>query len=648
MDAQSHPENSSRPAEPKMALLDRINDPADLRQLSLDDLPLVAKEIRQLIYETLSVTGGHLASGLGVVELTIALHYAFDFLKDRLIFDVSHQAYPHKILTGRRDKFHTIRQRHGLAGYTNPAESPYDHYLFAHAGTAISTALGMAAGTPEDEGRKHVALVGDASIAAGIAFEALNHGGELNEDVLVILNDNEMSISNSVGAFSEYLSRVRAGGFYNELKDSVHRVLKSIPVVGEKIDKGITDARDAVLNAVKPGYLFEALGPRYFGPVDGHDTKHLISILNDLKRQRGFRLLHVITKKGHGIEHAANDPIKYHGVGPKPATTPGADKEFARQGKKAWSNVFAEAAIERGRRDDKLHLITAAMPDNTGVALFGKEFPERTHDVGICEQHGVAFASGLAKAGQRPVVAIFSTFLQRAYDQIFHEVALNDVPVVFCLDRAGVVGPDGATHNGCFDIGYIRSLPGVVIMAPRDVSEYNAMFDLALDCGKPVAIRYPRTGTPDPEQEYPLRRELALGVSETLRQGDAAAILAYGHSVYPAMEAAEMLSEEGIEVTVVNARFARPLDIDAVKDLTDRFEFVYTVEEHSIRGGFGSACLEELALVGGRADHIKPIAIPDEFVPHGARAGLLEELGLHPAGIAKRVREDLAARTKAR
>lgn len=628
-----------------MTLLQRIDDPADLRQLPLEDLPLVAKEIRELILEVLTKNGGHLASGLGVVEMTIALHYVFDFLKDRLIFDVSHQAYPHKILTGRRDSFPTIRQRHGLAGYTNPEESPYDHYLFAHAGTAISTALGMATGSDEEEGRKHVAVVGDASIATGIAFEAINHGGVMNEDLLVILNDNEMSISNSVGAFTQYLSRVRAGSLYNEMKESAHRMLRSIPVVGEKIDKNLGDARDTLLNAVKPGFLFEALGPRYFGPVDGHDTGRLISILADLKRQKGFRLLHVITKKGHGIEHAAADPIKFHGVGP--AKIPGqasSGKEFARQGKTNWSNIFADAAIARGKKDDTLHVITAAMPDNTCVTLFGNEFPERTHDVGICEQHGVAFASGLVKAGKKAVVAIFSTFMQRAYDQIFHEVALNKVPVVLAMDRAGVVGPDGATHNGCFDIAYVRSFPGIVIAAARDATEYHAMFDFACDLGQPFAIRYPRTAAPDPEQEYPSRREMALGVSETMRQGKDAAIVAYGHSVYVAMEAAEKLAEEGIELTVVNARFVRPMDVDMLQDLTSRFEHVWTLEEHSIRGGFASAALEELSLVGGRADRLRPIALPDEFIPHGTRVGLLQELGLDPASVATRIRETLGAK----
>lgn len=626
-----------------MALLDRINDPKDLRGLPVSDLPIVADEIRALIVDVLSKNGGHLASGLGVVELTLALHYVFDFLKDRLIFDVSHQAYPHKIITGRRESFRTIRQRHGLAGYTNPEESPYDHYLFAHAGTSISTALGMAVASPPEEGRKFVAMIGDASIATGVAFEALNHAGALNQDLLVILNDNEMSISKSVGAFSEYLSKLRAGHVYNEIKEGLHHLIQAIPIVGEKLDKSLNDVKDSVLNAIKPGYLFEALGPRYFGPVNGHDLKHLIAILGDLKRQRGFRLLHVITEKGRGHVDAAKDPIKWHGVSPKLAPSIPPSMEFARQGERNWSDVFAEAAIARGEKDASLQVITAAMPDNTGVTKFMKRFPERTHDVGICEQHAVAFASGLAKGGAKPVCAIFSTFLQRAYDQVFHEVALNNVPVVFCLDRAGVVGPDGATHNGCFDIAYMRSFPNIVLMAARDITEFQAMFDFALDCKMPVALRYPRTFAPHQAREYPIRRELLLGLSETLVSGGDGAVLAYGHSVYSVMEAAEILAREGIHLTVVNARFVRPLDLERILELTSKFKHVFTVEEHSIRGGFASAILEELALHGGgAAGRIRPIALPDEFIPHGTRSELLAELKLNPIGLAERIRQGLA------
>ena len=626
-----------------MGILQRINDPADLRALPVTDLPMVADEIRELICTTLSNNGGHLASGLGVVELTIALHYVYDFLRDRLIFDVSHQCYPHKILTGRRDRFHTIRQRHGLAGYTHPDESPYDLFHSAHAGTAISTALGMAAAEPanSEDGRKFVALVGDASIATGMAFEALNHAGALQKDVLVILNDNEMSISKSVGAFSEYLSRVRAGSFYNEMKETAHRFIQAIPVVGERLDHDLVDARDAVLSAIKPGYFFEALGPRYFGPVNGHDMKHLIAILSDMKRQKGFRLLHVITEKGRGHSAASKDPIKWHGVSPKMAPAAGPVQEFKRQGMRNWSDVFADTAIARGQHDDKLEVITAAMPDNTAVTRFQKVFPERTYDVGICEQHAVGFAAGLAKAGKKPVCAIFSTFLQRAFDQVFHEVSLNHTPVVFCIDRAGVVGPDGATHNGSYDIAYMRTFPGIMVMAPRDASEFAAMFDLALDCGQAAALRYPRTAAPDAAQEYPVRRELLPGLSETLCTGADGAIFALGHMVYPAMEAAEILAQEGIHLTVVNARFVRPMDTQALRDLCTRFAHVFTVEEHTIRGGFASAVLEECALMGVGADRIRPIALPDALVPHGTRAELLVELGLNPAGIAARVRATL-------
>ena len=629
-----------------MALLDRINDPADLRRLPTSDLARVAEEIRKLIAVTLETNGGHLASGLGVVDLTIALHYVYDFLKDVLIWDVSHQSYPHKILTGRRDKFSTIRRRHGLAGYTNPAESPYDHYLFAHAGSSISTALGYAVARSADEDARTVAVIGDASIASGMAFEALNHAGAVkNGNLLVILNDNEMSISKSVGAFSEHLSRLRAGTFYNEAKETFHTFLKSLPLVGEKLDRALEETKDVVLRTVAPGgAVFEAFGPRYFGPVNGHDIPHLISILQDLKRQKGFILLHVLTEKGKGHEKAVKDPIGLHGVSPKVEPSAPPDLEFAAQGEKTWSNIFAEAAIERGKKDKDLHVITAAMPDNTGVTKFGKAFPDRTHDVGICEQHAVGFASGLKKAGKRPVCAIFSTFLQRAYDQLFQEVSLNKVGVVFAVDRAGVVGPDGATHNGCYDLAYLRSFPGIDLYSARDETEFKGMFDLALDLGRPAAIRYPRTFAPHPGREIPVRRELALGQSETLRNGTDVAILALGHMAYPALEAAELLAAEGVSAQVVNVRFVRPLDLAMVRDMTERFAHVFTVEEHSIRGGFAAQVLEELALCGGRADRIRPIALPDSFVPHGTRPELLRELRFDPVGLAAQVKDVLAGR----
>jgi 1-deoxy-D-xylulose-5-phosphate synthase len=434
---------------------------------------------------------------------------------------------------------------------------------------------------------------------------------------------------------------VRAGGFYNELKETAHRFLQSIPVVGERLEQDIMRTRDAVLGAIRPGYLFEALGPRYFGPVNGHDIGHLMSILEDLKRQKGFKLLHVITEKGRGHLDAVKDPIKWHGISPKlPPSTPPV-REFSRQGVRNWSDVFADAAIARAERDPSLRVITAAMPDNTAVTRFMKAHPDKAFDVGICEQHAVAFAAGLAKSGLKPVCVIFSTFLQRAFDQVFHEVALNHIPVVFCIDRAGVVGPDGATHNGSYDIAYMRTFPDIVVMAARDASEFQAMFDLALDSGKAVAIRYPRTAAPDAQRELPLRRELMMGLAEKLRSGSDVAIFALGHLVYPAMEAAEILAAEGIEVTVVNARFVRPMDIDMLRDLLAHHTQVFTLEEHTLRGGFASAVLEECALHGLDAGRIRPIALPDALVPHGSRAELMQELRLDPRGLAQRIRESL-------
>ncbi len=627
-------------------ILQSIDGPRDLKALSLDRLPVVAAEIRELITTVLERNGGHLASGLGVVDLTIALHYVYDFLFDRIIFDVSHQCYPHKILTGRREAFETIRLRHGLSGYTNPAESPYDHFMFAHAGTSISTALGLAVAAPDD-GSRTVAVIGDASIASGNAIEALNNVEQTGRDVLVILNDNEMSISRSVGALSEHLQRIRAGSLWNEIKKDFHRALQAIPLIGERLDQALVQAKDILSNIAVPGHVFDAFGPRYFGPIDGHNIPLLVKILTDLRAMKGFIFLHVVTKKGMGLPKAVADPIKWHGVSPKlpPATPP--DLEFERQGETTYSQVFGDALLRLGRENPAVIGITAAMPDNTCITTFQKAFPERTFDVGICEQHGVAFAAGLARGGKRPVCAIFSTFLQRAFDQLFQEIALNRQPVLFCMDRAGIVGPDGATHNGCFDIAFVRALPGIVVMAPRDATELGEMMEMALRLDQPSAIRYPRTFAPNPEREYPRRREMLPGRAETLRQGRDAAVFAYGSMVYPAMEAAEKLAAEGIDLTVVNARFARPVDLDTLGALARRYRTVFTAEEHTIQGGFAGACLEALASAGLPADVIVPVAIPDRFVEHGTRSEMLRELGLDPTGLMRFFRERLAERKSA-
>lgn len=600
------------------AILDRINGPEDVKQLSPEELEILADEIRDRIVEVMPQNGGHFAPSLGIVELTIALHRCFELDRDRFILDVSHQCYPHKLLTGRREAYRKIRLKGGPAGYTNPDESPYDWFMWAHAGTSISTALGLARASHGDDVWT-IAVIGDASIPTGVSMEALNHAGVLqNEKLIVILNDNGMSIAPTVGGLARHFREIREEQDRN----------------GAMADGS---GKDAHL-----GRFFEAFGHRYVGPVDGHDVHGLISLFDRIKAEGRPAFIHARTVKGKGHIEAESDAWKWHAVGG--AKTPGPKKvEHSRVGSKPYTDVFVDAVIERARRDDSVHAITAAMPCGTGLRRFATEFPDRYYDTGIAEQHAVAFAAGLAKGGKRVVCAIYSTFLQRAYDQLFQEISLNRNPVVLCMDRGGVVGPDGATHNGCFDISYVRSLPNINIMAPADASELRDMINLALDSNEPCAIRYPRTAAPADDQEYPRNKELEMGRADILRQGSDVALLAYGSMVYPAMDAAALLESEGIDATVVNARFVRPLDLGMLADALRNHGLVFTIEEHTLNGGFGSACLEAAAKNRLPAQRIVPIGIDDHFVEHGTRPEILEMLGLDPAGIAKRVREEVTA-----
>ncbi|MEE9394433.1 MAG: 1-deoxy-D-xylulose-5-phosphate synthase [Planctomycetota bacterium] len=596
--------------------LDDINGPEDLKALPLEALPVLAEEIRDRIVEVMPVNGGHFAPSLGVVEITIALHRVFDFRKDQLTLDVAHQCYPHKMLTGRREWYQKIRLKGGPAGYTRPEESPFDWFMWAHAGTSISTALGMARANHGGD-TWSVALIGDGSIPTGVALEALNNWGVLkDEKLIVILNDNDMSIAPSVGGMSNYFKRIK-------------REAKS----GNKFAG--SDGSNAELGRFFDGFN---IGDLFQGPYDGHNLFALIDLFTEIKKSNKGALLHLETVKGKGHREAEKDAYKWHAVGG--AKVPAAKKtEFARFGSVPYTKVFADALIKRARRDDKVHAITAAMPSGTGLEKFEAEFPDRFYDVGIAEQHGVAFAAGLAKCGKTAVAAIYSTFLQRAFDQLFQEIALNRNPVLLCMDRAGVVGPDGATHNGCFDIAYTRALPRINIMAPADGSELEDMMNMSMDLRIPAAIRYPRTATPNPEKEYPRTNELELGRADILRRGRHGAVMAYGSMVYHAMEAAEILAKSGIELTVYNARFVRPLDIDMLRDSLENHPVAITVEEHTIHGGFGSACLEQASLHGLSAQRLRLVGIDDEFVEHGTRFEMLEELGLSPARLADRFRE---------
>ena len=597
-------------------VLDRIGGPDDLSGLSSDELLQLADDIRDRIVEVMPRNGGHFGSSLGVVELTIALHRVFDFSVDRLTLDVSHQCYPHKMLTGRNEDYNHIRTKGGPAGYTRPSESPYDSFMWAHAGTSISTALGMARGMRADDGWG-VAVIGDSSINSGVALEALVHSGVMpDEKLLIILNDNNMSIAPTVGALS------------NHFKATTEAAKESGPADG----KGKNDHL---------GGFFTSLGHRYIGPIDGHNIDSLIELLDEIRTEGRSTVLHVQTVKGRGHIEAEKDQWKWHAVGG--AKKPEDDAvDFERVGKTPYTDIFVESMIRRAKVDPDLETITAAMPCGTGLRHFAAEFPDRCYDTGIAESHAIAFAAGLAHTGKNVVAAIYSTFLQRAYDQLFQEIALNANPVLLALDRAGIVGPDGATHNGCFDIAYIRSLPRIAIMAPRDATEMDGMLNLALDAKLPTAIRYPRAAAPASDREYESTATLEWGKSETLRHGADVALIAYGSMVYPAMEAAETMAGLGIEATVVNARFVRPLDREMLQSVLEQHPLICTIEEHTTNGGLGSACLEEAARSRWATDRLYPIGLPDAFVEHGTRTEMLDEVGLTPRRLVQTITAQLS------
>ncbi len=632
-------------------LFDQIDSPADLKKLPREQLPALCAELRKVIMDTVAVTGGHLGSGMGVVELTVAMHYMFDFLDDRLVWDVGHQCYPHKLLTERKARFHTLRQKSGLSGFSNKWESPYDVYLMGHAGTAASAALGIAMGDRMQGRRRHsVAVVGDAAMGCGVAFEALNHAGSLENDrLLVILNDNRWSIAKTVGALSRYLNTLRAGSFYNRAKDTLHHLIQSIPVVGKDLDQRLGDTVDMLKNMVAPGHVFEQLGFRYFGPVDGHDMGALLGALESVKKLDGVVLLHVLTEKGKGVPGSEERYDRAHAAKPAPAkkkpekvpVEPAVLQPVVPVQKpgRSWTEWFGEGMQMLAEQDPKVIAITAAMPDGTGLMEYRDRFPERFVDAGIAEQHAVALASGLATSGMRPVCAIYSTFLQRGYDQVFQEVILQRLPVLFALDRAGLVGEDGATHNGLYDLAYLRCMPGIVLMSPKDGPELHEMMRFGLSLPGAAAIRYARGNAPS-AAELPgwhgRRQPIELGRMEILREGSDGAVLAYGHMVQTALEAAALLDKRGVRIEVVNARFCKPLDEAGVLALCDRHDRVVTLEDHSCVGGFGSAVLECLAARGPVQAQVQVMGVPDEILEHMSRNQVLEHCGLTAAHVAER------------
>jgi 1-deoxy-D-xylulose-5-phosphate synthase len=607
-------------------LLCTIESPADLRALPEAKLPALASELRDFLIHTVSTRGGHFAAGLGTVELTIALHYVYDTPEDRVVWDVGHQAYPHKVLTGRRDRLHTIKQQGGLAPFPSRAESAYDAFGGGHSSTSVSAALGMAiAALKKGESRRAVAVIGDGAMSAGMAFEALNHAGSLPVDLLVVLNDNDMSISENVGALSNYLARVLSGKLYAQLRAGGKKVLAQMPNMRELARRSEEHFKGMVL----PGTLFEEMGFNYIGPIDGHDLPSLIRALRTLRALRGPQLLHVVTRKGKGYAPAEADPITWHGPGPFDPASGEIKKEKACG--LTYSQVFGQWLCDMAGRDPRVIGITPAMREGSGLVEFSRRFPDRYYDVAIAEQHAVTFAAGLACEGLRPVVAIYSTFLQRAYDQLIHDVALQKLPVVIALDRAGLVGSDGVTHHGSYDLSFVRAIPNTVIMAPADENECRQMLYTATTLDGPALVRYPRGTGPGVTIESDMQA-LPVGQAEVRREGDGGlAFLAFGSMVAPALALAERL-----DATVVNMRFVKPLDVQTILDVAGTHAGIVTLEENAVAGGAGSAVAEALA----EADISLPLlqlGIPDRFIEHGSREQCLSVAGLDAAGIATAV-----------
>ncbi len=652
--------------------LERINSPADLKKLPVAELVGLAEEVRQFILRCVSHSGGHLASNLGAVELTLALHYVFDFQRDALLWDVGHQCYTHKIVTGRKSGFELLRQAGGVSGFPNPAESEYDRFTVGHAGTSIATAIGIALGEQlkaarrpkpedggpktEDKGRtspaaiaptpKIVAVVGDASIVNGTSFEGLNNLGLVKRQMLIVLNDNSMAIDATVGSVAKYFSRVRLSHTYEDLRRTTKSILEHLPGIGRSVEEALEKVKKSIRMALLPSQLFESLNIPYFGPVDGHDTESLIRLFKALGQIDHPVLLHVYTKKGKGFHPADDGPSKFHSTGPFKINGDNSVEPAAPNHQRSFTDAFGESLAELAGRDDRIVAITSAMCDGTGLMEFRKRFPERFYDVGIAESAAVDVAAGLAKAGMRPVVCIYSTFLQRSFDQIAQEVALQNLPVIFCVDRAGMVGPDGATHHGLMDVGYLRMLPNMVLTAPADAIEMRQALEFALEQTQPVVVRYPKDFIPSgPLLQAASETPFELGKSVLVRRGrkSSLAIVCYGSVLTEALAAAEALSADKITVDVINARFAAPMD-EKLVHLLSKGKKVITVEDHYLSCGFGSALLEQAAVSGHNCDLIRVLGAPRGFPGHDSRSAQLMEAGLSADEIAKTAREMLVGR----
>ncbi|MBK9947832.1 MAG: 1-deoxy-D-xylulose-5-phosphate synthase [Nitrospira sp.] len=619
-----------------MSILKKIHSPADLKRVSPDRFPALCQEIREQIIGAVSNVGGHLASNLGVVELTVALQYLLDTPTDKIVWDTSNQSYTHKLLTGRREQFHTLRQYGGLSGFCKREESEYDTFNAGHAGTGVSAAFGMVEAREQlKQKHKVVCVVGDGAMTAGMTLEGLHHAGGLGKDFLVILNDNQMSISKNVGAISAYLSRTITGEFYGKMREETGQLLGKIPHIGSDMQKLARRAEELAKGVILPGLLFEELGFQYSGPIDGHNFEHLLPTLENVLKMRGPVLLHIITKKGLGYEPAMKNPVWFHACPPFVRETGVPAKKAARP---SYTALAMETLVKLAREDKRIVAITAAMCEGTGLTAFEKEFPDRLYDVGIAEQHAVTFAAGLAAQGLKPVVAMYATFLQRAYDQVVHDVATQNLPVAFCIDRGGLVAEDGTTHHGAFDYAFLRHVPNMVVMAPKDENELQHMMKTSLEHNGPISVRYPRGVSLGVKMDA-TPQTLPIGKGELLKDGTDVAIMAIGVSVWQAMEAAKRLSEEGVSTAVVNGRFVKPIDQELVVDVAKRVRYVVTVEEGCKMGGFGSAVLETLAEAGVSGVRTKVLGLPDWYIEQGPQDLLRERYGLTAEGIYQSVKE---------
>ncbi len=622
-----------------MSILHMISRPADLKKLSPEQFPELCEEIREEIISVISNVGGHLASNLGVIELTVALHYLLDTPKDLIVWDTSNQAYAHKLLTGRQEQFHTIRQFEGLSGFCKREESEYDTFNAGHAGTGVSAAVGFAeAREQRKQTHKIVCVVGDGALTSGLTMEGLQQAGGLDRDLLVILNDNQMSISKNVGAISAYLNRTITGEFFDRITEETKRVLGKMPHIGEQVQRLAGRAQELVKGLLLPGLLFEELGFRYVGPIDGHKFEHLLPTLENVLKLEGPSLLHVVTKKGLGYAPAMDNPVWFHASSPFDRETGRPRKKSARP---SYSSFAVNTLIQLAKEDPRIVAITAAMSEGTGLGAFEDLFPERLYDVGIAEQHAVTFAAGLAAQGMRPVIPIYSTFLQRAYDQVVHDVATQNLPVTFCIDRGGLVAEDGTTHHGAFDLAYLRHVPNMVVMAPKDENELQHMVKSCISYDRPAAVRYPRGSSLGVDMD-PMPQALPLGKGELLREGTDIALVAIGVTVHQAEAAAERLAQEGISAAVINARFVKPLDGDLIASVAGEVKCLLTVEESTAMGGFGSAVLELLSEKGIINVPTKCLGLPDQYIEQGPQDLLREKYGLTADGIHRQAKELLA------